>query len=144
MKQLTVPNAHLIVAGDGPLRVELEREMNKLSVRDNVHFLGSVPRAKVHDLYQATDIFIMPSEEEGSPHSLIEAMAYGIPFVAFDVGGVRETATEALSKYVLLTNKTKYAEVRCIESLVMKEYNKPIIVAKFKELFIRGTNTNLV
>lgn len=159
MKQLTVPNVHLLIAGDGPLRAELEKEMDQLPIRGRVHFLGSVSRSKVQELYQAADIFIMPSEEEGSPHSLIEAMAYGVPFVAFDVGGVRETATEALSEFVvpfanvqvlcekvadLLTNKAMFDQVRHAESFVTKRYSKPIIVARFKELCIRGTNTNLV
>ncbi len=149
MKQITVPKVHMVVVGDGPLQQELQNEINGSEVGNRVHFLGSVPRARVKELYQAADIFIMPSEEEGSPHSLIEAMAYGAPFVAFDVGGVGETATQALLEYVipfgdtalfcekithLLTNPAHYSHVVSLELQVIKRYNKATVVEQFKKL----------
>ncbi len=149
MKQITAPNVHMVVVGDGPLQQELQNEINGSEVRNQVHFLGSVPRARVKELYQAADIFIMPSEEEGSPHSLIEAMAYSVPFVAFDVGGVGETATEALSEYVvpfgeiallarkitiLLENPIEYKQVQTTVGEVKNRYEKSIIVAQFNSL----------
>lgn len=144
---------HLIVAGDGPLRAELTAAFAERGLTNRVHMLGSVPRATVARLYQAADVFVMPSEEEGSPHSLIEAMAYHVPFVAFAVGGVGETATKALADYVvpfgevstmaakithLLSDHGAYAQFQQIESDVVQRYDKAVVVAQFKNLLTRG------
>lgn len=142
-------NAHLIVAGSGPLRTELEAAFADCGLTERAHLLGSVPRSTVENLYQAADVFLMPSEEEGSPHSLIETLAYQVPFVAFAVGGVGETATAALADYVvpfgevkymatkingLLQNSSEYKRVQQLEAEVVSRYDKSVVVALFKKL----------
>ncbi len=142
-------NTHLIVAGSGPLLAELTAAFADRDLSNRAHLLGSVPRSTVESLYQAADVFLMPSEEEGSPHSLIEALAYQVPFVAFAVGGVGETATKALADYVvpfgevgtmaskingLLQNQSEYERVQQLESEVVTRYDKSVVVAQFKQL----------
>jgi glycosyltransferase involved in cell wall biosynthesis len=51
--------------------------------------------------YRAADLYLMPSEEEGFPRVLLEAMASGCPFVAFDVGGVRDILPDSLAGCVV-------------------------------------------
>jgi glycosyltransferase involved in cell wall biosynthesis len=104
----------------------------------------------VEELMQTADVFVMPSEEEGSPHALIEAMAYGLPLVAFDVGGVRETASPAAGKFIytygevahmalgittLLTDDSEYRAQQQAESEWVVRFGKKVIQDSFVELF---------
>ena len=78
-----VPSAHAILAGGGPL--ELARE---LGIDDVVHFVGMRP--DVAAVLAAADVVALSSANEGTPVSLIEALAAGRPAVSADVGGVRD------------------------------------------------------
>ncbi len=89
----------LIVIGDGPERETLES--NVKCQMSNVKLLGWVPNDQLLNYYSLADVFIMPSEEEGFPHVLLEAMAAGVPFVAFDVGGTKEISSPELHPYIV-------------------------------------------
>lgn len=91
-----VPHARFIVVGDGPSRGAVDRELQgEPLLESRVHMLGWVPNADVAGWYAAADAFMMPSEEEGFPRVLLECMAAGLPFVAADVGGVRDICDPA-------------------------------------------------
>jgi glycosyltransferase involved in cell wall biosynthesis len=79
----------LLVAGDGPERVNLERLAARLRIQDSVRFLGF--REDVRELLAASDAFVMPSLWEGQPLSLLEAMAAGLPIAATNIKGIRGT-----------------------------------------------------
>jgi glycosyltransferase involved in cell wall biosynthesis len=79
----------LVIAGDGPLRAELEAEAHWLAIAADVDFLGA--RADIAALLAAADVFVFAAKpEEGLGIALLEAMAAGVPAVASDVGGCRE------------------------------------------------------
>jgi glycosyltransferase involved in cell wall biosynthesis len=82
----------LWLAGSGPLRAEAERRAKELGVDHVVRFLGYVPNAEILRWLAAgrVDLVTLPSDSEGLPVSLIEALAHGVPAVASDVGGVAE------------------------------------------------------
>lgn len=82
-----VPNAHLVVVGDGELRAELEDIRRDLRLNGRVHFTGWY--RDVAEAMSDMDIVGLSSLNEGTPVSLIEAAACGRPVVATDVGGVR-------------------------------------------------------
>ena len=82
------PNALVVIAGDGPLRPELEQEAKSLGVGEHVRFLGF--RQDVPQLLAAADLFAMPSVFEGFPIVLLEAMVMGKAVVASRVQGVDE------------------------------------------------------
>lgn len=82
-------DAHFLLVGDGPERPEVERRFAEAGLADRVHFAGRVEQTA--DYYAAMDIFWMTSASEGLPTVCIEAAAAGVPVVAFDVGGVKET-----------------------------------------------------
>src|SRR5262249_11031920 len=67
-----LPNAHYVIAGDGPLRESLEAEARELALQDRVHFLGW--RNDVHDLMAGFDVLLMPSLWEGFGLVALEAM----------------------------------------------------------------------
>lgn len=80
--------AKLWLIGDGPLRGSLTQLVDTLHLRDHVDFLGR--REDVPDLLRAADLFVLPSQYEASSNAALEAMATGLPIVAFDVGGMSE------------------------------------------------------
>jgi glycosyltransferase involved in cell wall biosynthesis len=87
-----IPHAELAIAGDGPLRKDLEAFTTKLHLDRRVTFVGALPDSAkfLSDL----DIFVLSSLSEGLPISLLEAMASGLPIVSTRVGGVDEVAVE--------------------------------------------------
>ncbi len=83
-----VPEATFVLAGDGPLRGELEALAGELGIAGRCAFLGE--RADVADLLAAADLFVLPSLYEGLPLSVLEAMAARRPVVATAIGGTDE------------------------------------------------------
>ena len=81
----------LAVVGDGETRAALERMATALGISARVSFLGY--RGDLHAILAATDVAVLSSDNEGTPVSLIEAAAAGVPAVATDVGGVSEVVT---------------------------------------------------
>jgi glycosyltransferase involved in cell wall biosynthesis len=82
------PSARLALIGDGPLELQLRRDVVQAGIATRVHFLGFRP--DVPDLLAALDVFVQPSLREGLSISLLEAMAAGKPCVACDIPGNRE------------------------------------------------------
>ncbi len=82
------PQARLIIAGDGPLRAQLESEAAQAGLTGSVRFLGW--RDDVPQLLAACDLFFMPSLWEGFGLVLLEAMAQGLPVVASQVSAIPE------------------------------------------------------
>ena len=75
----------LIIIGNGPLKRELQILSRSLGVFDSVEFTGEVKNVEVY--LRDADLFILPSRAEGMPNALLEAMSYGIPCIATNVGG---------------------------------------------------------
>ncbi len=86
-----VPQAQLVIAGDGPLREELEQLAESLCLRPRLRLLGTVPKEEVSDLLRAADLFVQPSLYEGQSNALLEAMHEGLAIVASDVPAQVET-----------------------------------------------------
>ena len=88
-----ISGARLLLAGDGVLRGDLERQARTLGIAGKVHFLGR--RDDIPELLAACDVFALASLWEGNPLSVMEAMAAGLPAVVTAAGGVPElVATE--------------------------------------------------
>jgi glycosyltransferase involved in cell wall biosynthesis len=89
------PNARLVIAGDGPLRQQLEDLAVHLDISSQVHFLGA--RNDVRELMNAADAYVLSSDWEGMPMVLLEASAVGLPIVATRVGGNAEVVQHGLT-----------------------------------------------
>jgi len=85
-----VPEARLVLAGDGPDRARLEREARERGVGDRTVFLGARSREQVLELFAAADAAILSSSWENFPHAVVESLAVGTPVIATSVGGVAE------------------------------------------------------
>ena len=84
------PTLILKLAGDGPLRKDLERLVERLGVRQQVEFLGVVSRTQLMEHLSSADVFVSPSFSEGASVSLLEAMAVGVVPVVSDIPANRE------------------------------------------------------
>ncbi|MEM2439800.1 MAG: glycosyltransferase family 4 protein [Candidatus Bathyarchaeia archaeon] len=85
-------NVKFVVSGKG-FRGEEERLKalaSRLKIEKNVSFIGYFPDEKLPMLYQAADIFVLPSIYENLPFALLEAMATALPVVTTSVGGIPE------------------------------------------------------
>lgn len=85
-----VPDAQLVIAGDGVLRERLERLTQELGIASQVEFKGMVPHKDVALLNNQCDIFVFPSYNEGAPRSVGEAMACGLPVITTNIGIMKE------------------------------------------------------
>jgi glycosyltransferase involved in cell wall biosynthesis len=89
------PDAHFLIAGDGPLRGELESMADGLRLGRNMIFTGF--RDDILDIVNALDIYVVSSQHEGIPMSVLEAMALAKPIVSTAVGGMTEIIEKAIS-----------------------------------------------
>jgi len=87
--------AHLAIAGDGPLRDELARAATELGVNDSVHWLGE--RNDIPSVLRSFDVYVQTSVFEGMSNTILEAMATGLPVVASDAGGNSELVIDRVN-----------------------------------------------
>lgn len=82
------PGITLALAGDGPMRPDMEQLAQSLGIADRVRFLGQ--REDIPDLITAADLLLLTSRSEGVPQAVTQALGLGTPVVSTDVGGVPE------------------------------------------------------
>ena len=88
-----------MIVGEGQLRAELEADVIKRGLQDVITFTGF--QDDVASLYQQMDIFLFTTHREGLSVAVIEGMASGVPFVATEVGGIREQIEEGVNGFVV-------------------------------------------
>lgn len=98
-------NTILLLAGDGPLKEEIQNKVKELGLEKNVQFLGQ--RNDANELYQAMDAFVLPSLYEGLPVVGVEAQASGLPCF-FSTDMTKETKVLDSTKFISLTHTSKY------------------------------------
>ena len=89
----------LLIAGDGPLRAQIENLACELNVSARIRFLGI--RKDIAMLMSAADAYVMSSAWEGLPMVLLEAAASGLPIVATNVGGNAEVVRDGITGYLV-------------------------------------------
>jgi glycosyltransferase involved in cell wall biosynthesis len=99
------PNVFTVVVGDGPERDTLVDYTHKIAIDDRVRFVG--PRDDVPRLMTIMEALVQPSEFEGMPNSIMEAMAAGLPVVASNIPGNDELVTDGESGFLVPVGDTK-------------------------------------
>ena len=94
------PDAVLVLAGDGPLHADIERQVAGAGLTARVRFLGSLDHRMTVPWIQASDVLVLPSFNEGTPLVTLEALACGKPVVGTAVGGTCEVVSD--ERYGLL------------------------------------------
>jgi len=88
-----LPDANLVLIGNGEDREILEKSAVALGVNDRVIFTGAIAQSEIAQWLAASDVMALPSRSEGLANAWVEALACGTPIVICDVGGARELLT---------------------------------------------------
>ena len=94
-----LPEAALVLIGDGPDRPALERQAAELGVAERLVVTGWTDEAR--RWLSVLDIFVLPSRWEGLPLSILEAMHAGLPVVASDVGSIADAVSDGRTGFVI-------------------------------------------
>ncbi|MFA6583581.1 MAG: glycosyltransferase family 4 protein [Elusimicrobiaceae bacterium] len=144
------PDLQLVIAGGGSKRDFLVKFAEETGVAGNVTFAGIIPRAE--DYYRASDIFVLASESEGMPNTLLEAMACAVAPVCARVNGssvIKEgetgflfpaeknipALTEALQKALSLNAEQKTVLREKLRQTAQENFAPAIIAARHMALF---------
>jgi colanic acid/amylovoran biosynthesis glycosyltransferase len=113
-----VPNARLILVGDGAQRSSIEKLIIDLNLSAHVEVKGAVPFHKVSEYLSSAHIFVLPSIYEGTPNVLLQAMATGLPIVATKVGGIPDLVNDDVDG-LLVEPKDAVALAKAIQLLLV-------------------------
>jgi phosphatidylinositol alpha-1,6-mannosyltransferase len=120
-----VPDAALLLVGDGPYRSEVERQVDKLGLGEHVVFAGRVPWAQTPDYYAAGTVFCMPTrtrlaglEPEALGICYLEAAATGLPVVAGNSGGAPDAVLDGENGFVVDGRDPIAVAERCSQLLL--------------------------
>ncbi len=127
------PDTKLVIVGEGPMRMQLEREAFLLGVAEHVVFTGYLDDYTVRCLLKAADVLVMPSMYEPFGIVVLEAMAARVPVVASDVGGISELINDGEGLKVPPDNSYALADAivavltgEDVLDMVERGYNKAI------------------
>jgi glycosyltransferase involved in cell wall biosynthesis len=150
-------NVDLLLVGDGPLREGLTQNSSSLGISTHVHFLGV--RDDVSEILNASDIFVLASDYEGNPLSVMEAMASQTTVVCTAVGGVPDLVEDGIDGFLVPAGETDmlssvlkmlivHEEVRSKVSkaarLKANEYfDSSIMIRAYEDLFINAIKSRL-
>ena len=128
---------HIFLAGEGTYKAYLEKKVKVKKYETNVTFLGHFPHEKMSYLYNMADVMILPSETEGVPMVILEALACGTPVIASNVGGISDLVFDGINGIVLNDiSPSKLASA--IMTLPSKKYKREKIAASVENFSARN------
>ncbi|MFA5961751.1 MAG: glycosyltransferase family 4 protein [Parcubacteria group bacterium] len=116
------PNLRLTIAGgEGNAEGELRQQVKDFGIEDKVSFTGLVdPNTEYVHHHQASDVFVLPSDNEGMSNNMLEAMASGMPIIMTPTGGADELIVEGANGYIV-----KFKDGNDIAEKLEKLINNP-------------------
>jgi len=111
------PNTKFMIAGDGPEREKIEKEVKDLKVDKSVQFLGSVSHEAMPDLLTKADIYVSTSLYDGTSVSLLEAMAVGVFPIVTDITSNREWIRDGENGFLVPVNDEQYLANKIIDAI---------------------------
>jgi len=121
-----IPAVRLLMVGDGPMRKELEETAKQEGM--DVQFLGRIPNEEVPAVYHRSHAYVLPTHHEGSPKSLMEAMACALPVISTDGFGVDEVFEDGVEGI-----KLQYGAVKGLREAILRLKNEPELAQKMGE-----------
>ena len=109
----------LSIVGDGPQKKEIKKFIKKNQLEDRVELLGRLSRKATFDALKKSNIFVLISNWEGFPYSILEAMNFGLAVVASNVGGVKES----IENCGILLRKNNQKELKIVLEKLLKNPN---------------------
>lgn len=141
--------ARLVMVGDGPDRAEAERLCRELEICSDVRFLGK--QTALQEILSASDLFLMPSQNESFGLSALEAMACGVPVLSTSVGGLPELNVHGQTGYIseigdvdrmarygidLLRDRKRYERFsRAARERAEAQFSADLIVPQYEEYY---------
>ncbi len=147
--KLAIPTVELVIAGHGQSQRELERLVAHLGLGAHIHFLGTLDKANLAEVYAASDLFISASPSENQPLTLLQALAVGLPAVGVEAAGLAEYIKPAygilapvgdseglaMAAARILKNETKRVTYRHAALTCSQEFQADRIVQKWESLY---------
>ncbi len=117
-KQMAIADSEVrfVIAGAGPEEERLLALTRELDLEDKVQFLGYRPR--VYEVMRAFDLFVLCSDHEGLPRSVLEALFLGVPVVARRVGGIQEVIEDGVTGVLMDSGEPGGLARACLELLL--------------------------
>ncbi len=112
-----IKSAKLIIVGDGPARPDLETFAAKLELGDSIRFLGTVETNTLIDLLNRSHLFINASSKEGWGLTVVEASACGVPVIASDRPGLKDSVKHGETGFLVEYGRPKAFADKAVELL---------------------------
>lgn len=109
------PELTLMIVGDGPEKMELQKLVRDLEISDKIIFTGILRGEKLLEALQANDAFITASKSENMPMAILEAMAAGLPIIAVRALGIPETVKDNENGFLSAPDNQKEMAEKIIE-----------------------------
>jgi glycosyltransferase involved in cell wall biosynthesis len=135
------PAIRLTLKGEGPLEQSVRDLVQSLGLSDNIRFKKRTTYSEVPNDYRAADIFITTSISDGTPVSILEAMASGLPCIATNVGGIPEWI-ENQKNGILIPSGSQEAVAEAILTLAGNPSLRSRIGSAAREVIIRNGQWN--
>ena len=100
-------NVTLTIVGTGKYEEALKKKMRLMDLQGSVTFLGFVDYDKLPDIYNASDIFVLPSFGDSFGQVYVEAMSCGLPVIAANTGGVTELIRDRVNGFLVAPNNVE-------------------------------------
>jgi len=113
---------HFILCGDGPCMTRLEQQVRALRIQQRVQLAGY--RTDIQHIFQAMDLFVLPSHSEGLPNVILEALSLGKPVIATSVGGVPEVIESGVNGILVPPHRSDLlaeAMIQCFSEYSRRE-----------------------
>ena len=115
-----LPDTHLTIVGDGPLRGDYEAAIAKAGMQDRVSLHPSVPQRELARLLARQDVYVHYSRSEALSRAILEAMAMGLPVVATPVGFIRDVLRDGVNA-MLMDPPWEHTLASCLQRLRASE-----------------------
>jgi glycosyltransferase involved in cell wall biosynthesis len=110
------PEVKFIIAGGGPERQDLEKEVNDLNISSHVQFLGQIPHGEMPDLLSRANVYVSTSLDDGTSVSLLEAMACGAFPVVTEIPSNQEWITDEQNGFLISTSNESHLARKIVEA----------------------------
>ena len=114
-------NLRLIVVGDGNERDSLENLVQEVGLKEKIAFTGPIPHENVGEYYNKSDIFALPSFNEGMSNTMLEALACGLPLIATNTGGAEELVKDGVNGFIVKMSDAEDLAEKIEKFLINKE-----------------------
>lgn len=143
LKEKNIPFLYQIIGGRSNL--ELAYQIKELQLGNHVELLDRIPFTEVIDLFQSSDLLILPSVEEGVANVVLEAMALGTLVLTTDCGGMQEVISDGYNGFVIPIRDSKRMAAAIVKVNLLSENEKSQLIKNaYQTIHEQHTNNEMV